>query len=115
VDGASVPVDRQYTWGLCDRWDLLRRKRSTTGSLDETLFLLRDYLDSVAVVDDSGAVVERYAYDAFGNVRFLAPDYTGRSGSDFDWEFFSMPSSATWTASSITMDAAITMHDSAGG
>ena len=87
VEGATITVDRQYTWSLQARWDLLRRKRSTTGSLDETLFLLRDYLDPVAVVGADGLVLERYAYDAFGNVRFLAPDYSDRSGSDFDWEF----------------------------
>jgi RHS repeat-associated protein len=87
VEGASAEVDRQYVWGLRDRWDLLRRKRSTSGVLDETLYVLRDYLDPVAVVDDSGNVIERYAYDAFGNVRFLAPDYSDRTNSGFDWDF----------------------------
>ncbi len=87
VEGAATPVDRQYTWGLRDRWDLLRRKRSVATSLDETLYVLRDYLDPVALVDGSGNVLERYAYDAFGNVRFLAPDYTSRTESDFDWTF----------------------------
>ncbi len=87
VEGASVAVDRQYVWGLRDRWDLVRRKRSVTGSLDEVLYVLRDYLDLVAIADASGDVVERYAYDTFGNVRFLAPDYSPRSASDFDWDF----------------------------
>jgi len=66
VNGASVPVDRQYTWGLRDRWDLLCRKRFTGPGLLETLFVLRDYLDPVAIVRPDGQVVERYAYDAFG-------------------------------------------------
>ena len=83
----AITIDRQFTWGLRDRWDLLRRKRSVSGSLDESLYLLRDCLDPVAIVDESGTVVERNAYDAFGNVRFLAPDYTSRAGSAFDWEF----------------------------
>jgi len=88
VEGASVAVDRQYAWGLRDRWDLLRRKRSTAGfSLNEIHFCLRDYLDPVAIVDETGTLVERFAYDAFGNVRFLAPDYSGRTGSDVDWDF----------------------------
>ena len=87
VEGAVIPVDRQYTWGLRDRWDLLRRKRTTTESLDEVHYCLRDYLDPVAIIGTDGEVKERYAYDAFGNVRFLAPDYDSRSTSDFDWEF----------------------------
>lgn len=87
VEGATYLVDRQYTWGLRDRWDLFRRKRSVSGLLDEKLFVLRDYLDPVAIADDSGDVVERYAYDAFGNVRIFAPNYDSRSTSDFDWDF----------------------------
>jgi RHS repeat-associated protein len=88
VEGATAAVDRQYTWGLRDRWDLLRRKRSTgSSSLNEVHFCLRDYLDPVAIVGTDGIVKERYAYDAFGNVRFLAPDYSTRSSSSFAWEF----------------------------
>jgi RHS repeat-associated protein len=87
VESASTPVDCQYTWGLQDRWDLVRRKRSETASLDETLYLLRDYLDPVAIADASGTVLERYAYDAFGNARILAPDYTSRPASAFAWNF----------------------------
>jgi RHS repeat-associated protein len=87
VEGATHLLDRQFVWGLRDRWDLLRRKRSVSGDLDEALYVLKDYLDPVAIVDDSGNVVERYAYDAFGNVRFLAPDYSSISDSAFDWDF----------------------------
>ena len=87
VEAASVAVDRQYTWGLCDRWDLIRRKRSTTSSLDEVRFCLRDYLDPVSILGTDGLVKERYAYDAFGNVRFLAPDYGSRSASSINWSF----------------------------
>jgi RHS repeat-associated protein len=86
VEGVSG-VNRQYVWGVRDRWDLVRRKRSTSGTLDETLYVLKDYLDPVAVVDGTGALVERYAYDAFGAVRFLAPDYSSRSSSSYAWDF----------------------------
>jgi RHS repeat-associated protein len=85
--GSSSTPDRQYTWGLRDRWDLLRRKRSTTNRLDETLYVLRDYLDPVAIADAAGNVVERYAYDAFGNVRFLDQNYGSRSSSSYAWDF----------------------------
>ena len=76
--------ERQYTWGMRDRWDLLRR---TLTSGATTHYVLRDYLDPVAIVGTDGEIKERYAYDAFGNVRFLAPDYTSRSASDFGWDF----------------------------
>ena len=89
--GNQTTVDRQYTWGLRDRWDLLRRRRKVADSADEYLYVLKDYLDPVAIVDGAGEVVERYAYDAFGNVRFLQPDFTEWGDTDphshFDWNF----------------------------
>ena len=84
----STFVDRQYTWGLRDRWDLLRCIYSTAGgSSSEAYYCIRDYLDPVAIVGIDGVVKERYTYDAFGKVRFLAPDYSSRSGSSVAWEF----------------------------
>jgi RHS repeat-associated protein len=41
----------------------------------------------VAIVGTDGLVKERYAYDAFGNVHFLTPNYASRSASDYGWEF----------------------------
>jgi RHS repeat-associated protein len=88
VDGASVPVDRQYTWGLADRWDLVRRKRSVSGaSLNEALFVAKDYLAPVAIADTTGTVVERYSYDAFGQTLFMTPDFTPLPGSGYDWNY----------------------------
>jgi RHS repeat-associated protein len=88
IAGASIAVDRQYTWGLRDRWDLLRRKRSTGGNtLNEVHFCLRDYLDPVAIVGTDGLVKERFAYDAFGKTRFLASDYAADSASGYGWDW----------------------------
>ena len=88
VAGASPVVDRQYTWGMRDRWDLLRRKRSTGGvTLSEAHYCVKDYLDPVAIAESDGLINERFAYDAFGKLRFLAPDYGSRLGSNFGWEF----------------------------
>lgn len=88
VNGASVLVDRQYTWGIIDRWDLMRRLRSTGGSsLNEALFVVKDYLDPVAIADDTGSVVERYTYDAFGQTLFMTPGFAALSGSAYDWNF----------------------------
>jgi len=80
-------VKAQYTWSPLDRWTLIRRKRSTTGTLNETLWCLRDYLDPVAIIDSSAAVQERYRYDAFGTCDILTSTFVGRASSLFDWNF----------------------------
>jgi RHS repeat-associated protein len=80
-------VKEQHTWSPLDRWTLIRRKRSVSGELDETLFCLRDYLDPVAVVDGSGEVVERYGYDAFGPVRYMDAEFATITTSTVDWNF----------------------------
>ena len=87
IAGATITVERQYTWGLRDRWDLLRRKGTTSGSLDEVHFCLDDYLDPVAIVGEDGLVNERHTYDIFGNVRFLSPDYNTRAASACGWDW----------------------------
>src|SRR5690606_2816826 len=82
-------VKAQHTWSPLNRWTLIRRKRSVSGTLDETLFCLKDYLDPAAVVNSGGTVQERYRYDAFGPVRFLEDDFEERvpNVSSVDWDF----------------------------
>ena len=46
-----------------------------------------DYFDPIAILNSSGAVEERYTYSAFGVPLILAPDYSTRSSSAFDWGF----------------------------
>jgi len=89
VGTTSPAVERDYVWGAPGRWDMVRRRRDTGSGLAEPLFVLKDYLDPVAIVDEAGDVVERYSYDAFGPVRILDPDVGERAGnaSDFDWNF----------------------------
>jgi YD repeat-containing protein len=70
---------RDYVYNPADRWNLIRRRWSQSSSLDKTQFVLRDFLDPVAVVDEFGIVEERYGYDAFGPVRFMAPDFGDRT------------------------------------
>ena len=84
-EGSTVKV--QHTWSPLDRWTLIRRKRSVSGTLDESLFCLRDYLDPVALANTSGNVVERYSYDAFGTVQIMDAAFAVRSSSAYDWEF----------------------------
>jgi RHS repeat-associated protein len=85
----SSTVKAHYAWHPDDRWTLIRRKRSVSGTLDETLFVLRDNLDPAAVINASAAVQERFSYDAFGPVRFLDAAFVPRSGnvSSSDWNF----------------------------
>ena len=83
----SGAVKAQYVWNPADRWDLIRRKRSVAGTLDEIRFVLRDYLDPAAIIDGDGQVIERYRYDAFGPVTVLAPDFSVRATSECGWNF----------------------------
>jgi RHS repeat-associated protein len=83
----SGTVMAQYVWNPADRWDLIRRRRSVAGTLDETRFVLRDYLDPAAIINPGGVVTERYRYDAFGPAAVLAPDFSARATSECAWNF----------------------------
>ena len=85
----SSDPEEVFYWGAQSRWDMIRRDRDTSGNgtLNETLYCLRDAMDPMAIVDDQGAVQERYEYSAFGETAFLEPDYDLRSSSSFDWTF----------------------------
>jgi RHS repeat-associated protein len=87
--GGSGTVRAQYVWSPLDRWTLIRRQRSVSLPLDETKFVLKDYLDPAAIVAPDGTVNERFSYDAFGPVRFMDVSYTPRSGntSAYAWTF----------------------------
>lgn len=84
----STP-SQQFVWQPGDRWTLVRRKHSVSSSLDQTRFCLRDGLDPVAIVDTSGAVVERFGYEAFGKERIMDPNFvtTGISTIGWNWLF----------------------------
>src|SRR5690606_21162094 len=62
-------VHADYVYSPYDRWNLIRRRRSVSSTFDETRYVLRDYLDPVAIIQTDGTVDERYGYDAFGPVR----------------------------------------------
>jgi RHS repeat-associated protein len=87
---SDTATDRQYTWSPFNRWNLIRRKRTTSTTLDETRYVLKDYLDPVALVKivSSAAVVdERYGYDAFGPVNLMDASFAPRTSSVCDWNF----------------------------
>jgi RHS repeat-associated protein len=87
--GGSTNPGAVYYWGARHRDDLARRDRDANGdgTLNESLWCLMDYFDPVAVVDADGAVVERYAFTAFGVASILAPDYSARTVSSVAWDF----------------------------
>jgi YD repeat-containing protein len=78
-------LDREYVWGNGPD-ELLQIKRSSAGdgTLDQTLYPLQDTQASItALTDESGAAVERYAYEAYGKTQILAPDNSPRTSSLF--------------------------------
>ena len=87
--GTSTNAERQFVWGLRYIDDLVLRDRDTTGSgtLNERLYGLQDpNWNMVALADSTGAVQERYSYDAYGIVTFLTPSFGVRFTSAFAWE-----------------------------
>jgi RHS repeat-associated protein len=79
TDGSSPgQVVLSYVYGVGSDEVLTRRRLSDSTDL----FYHSNALGSVAAVTDgSGAVVERYKYDAYGQVTFLAPDFTPLTSS----------------------------------
>jgi RHS repeat-associated protein len=62
---------------------------SATGSSYTRLFALQDVnYSTVALVNMSGTVIERYSYDPFGNVTVMTASYGSLSGSLYDWIYF---------------------------
>jgi RHS repeat-associated protein len=81
----------QYVWSpvYVDALVLRDRDSNGDGTLDERLYVVQDANYNVtALFDNSGSVVERYAYDPFGQVTVLAPDWSERAaGSAFGWVY----------------------------
>ena len=92
-EGTSTSAKTQYVWGARPnhRDELVLRDRDTTGGtpseLDERLYALMDYFNGTSIIDTNGDVQERYAFSAFGVRRIMAPDFSERASSNFDWEF----------------------------
>ena len=84
----ETTADRQFIWGQRYLDDLVLRDRDVDddGSLDERLYVLSDYFNPTAIADEHGVVLERYGYNAFGLSRVMAPDFSSRTTSLYDWE-----------------------------
>lgn len=79
--GSSTTSDRQFVWGMRYVDDLIARN---FGSV--RLYVLHDYFSPVAVVDSTGAVQERYGYEAFGSCRVMDASFSSRTNSLYEWE-----------------------------
>ena len=89
VGTSTLTLDRQFVWGLRYVDDLVLRDRDTdaNGSLDERLYALQDAnWNVIALTDTSGAIQERYVYQAYGTPVILTGSFGSRSSSSYDWE-----------------------------
>ncbi|MGL6193823.1 MAG: RHS repeat-associated core domain-containing protein [Thermoguttaceae bacterium] len=78
--GVNLSLHR-YIWGVRYIDDLVLRE-----SGDERLYSLADAnWNVVAVCDNTAEVMERYNYDAFGRTIVLAPDFSERNESAYNW------------------------------
>jgi RHS repeat-associated protein len=84
VGGATV----QYVWSpvYVDALVLRDRDADGNGTLEERLYAQQDANWNVtALVNASGAVVERLAYDPFGTQTVYDASFSSRSGSSYGW------------------------------
>ena len=82
VDSGTNPENR-YWYGLREINDIARRQRYSSGTtLQDDLYALRETMNVVALVNSSGIVTQRMAYEAFGAVRFLTSAFAAGSNAD---------------------------------
>ena len=87
---SGTDAEIQFVWNLDYVDDLLLRDRDTNsnGTLDERLYSLPDLRFCVmALADTSGAVVERFKYEVYGQSQAMTALFVDRSSSSYDWEF----------------------------
>jgi len=80
----------QYIWSpvYIDAMILRDRDADGNGSLEERLYAQQDANFNVtAIISTSGAVQERFALDAYGQVTFLNASWTTQSSSASDWVY----------------------------
>jgi RHS repeat-associated protein len=80
--GSAADPHMRYWYGLRDMNDIARRQRYSSGTtLQDDLYALRETMNVVALVDSTGSVQHRMAYDAFGNTRFLTSAFAAGSNA----------------------------------
>ncbi len=87
----SGVVTSRNVWSPVYADALVLRDRDTdaNGTLDERLYAIQDAnWNVVALVNTSGAVVERYAYDPYGAATVLDGAYGARGASSYGWKHY---------------------------
>ncbi|MBX3438666.1 MAG: hypothetical protein KF861_14325 [Planctomycetaceae bacterium] len=90
LDSDTDPYE-QFVWGERYIDDLVIRDRDTddNGSLDERFYPCQDANWHItALVDDSGTVQERFAYESYGASSVLNANFTPKTGgTDYAWQY----------------------------
>jgi RHS repeat-associated protein len=84
-------IQARNVWSPVGVDTLVLRDQSSqhNGTLDQRLYVQQDPKGNVtALVDTSGSVQERYAYDPYGAVTVLAPNWSSRGTSSYGWTYF---------------------------
>jgi YD repeat-containing protein len=83
-------VRSRHVWSPVYVDAMVQRDRDVNGdgTLEERLWVQQDANFNVtALLDNSGTVVERFIYDAFGTAAILTPSWGSRSSSLYDWVY----------------------------
>jgi RHS repeat-associated protein len=89
-EAVSGTTKSRYVWSPVYVDALILRDRDTdaNGTLDERLWAVQDAnYNVVALVNGSGTVVERYAFDSFGAVTVLNGSWTVIGSSAYAWQY----------------------------
>ncbi len=78
---SGTSADRQFVWGQRYLDDLVLRDKGS-----QRLYVLHDFFHPTSVINTSGAVQERYHYDAFGTSLVMDANFGSRSSSNYEWE-----------------------------
>lgn len=89
-ENTSTDAQAHFFYGLRYIDDIVRRDRDTSwprnGVMNERLYYLHDYFNVTAVTNKFGAVLNRFAYDAFGTSMRMDGNWVVNGGSDYGVE-----------------------------
>ncbi len=91
-EAVSGTTKSRYVWSPVYVDALILRDRDADGSsgngLEERLWVQQDANFNVtALINGSGTVVERYAYDSFGKVTYMNASWTTIGSSAYGWQY----------------------------
>jgi RHS repeat-associated protein len=90
LETLNSSVKTQFVWSptYVDAMVLRDRDTDANGSFDQRLYVQQDANFNVtSIVDTSGAVVERYAYDPYGAVTYLNDSWENIGASAYGWVY----------------------------